>query len=529
MTVRIYLRRSKNDEGKQQFSLDVQRNGCLEFARRLELSDSRSLVEYIDDGKAGDDFHTRGGIRRLLGDARPGDIIICRDQSRLGRDALEVTLVVRDLVRDQGCRLFYYTTGQEVQFANAIDQVTTFIQGTGHQMELEAIRSRTREALRARVRAGRIAGGRCYGYRLERKHDGTGRPYTVAVVDEEHAAVVRRIYADYLIGQGLKRLTCRLNEEGIPSPTVGRRGSGSWSQSGVRAMLGNPRYRGLYIHGRTKKIRRAGRVRRVKADPADVITIEIPEWRIIDDETWFAVQDVLEQRGRSIGRRGRPAARFPLSGIGRCGHCGGSIGSAGTRMVHGRRLTTYACLRHHKRGSSVCPVSVYQVGHEVEAGLLGYLQEHVMTPHVVDTVLAEARAEIERELATPPADIAPLRRELHQMRAEQRRLARAIAMIEDAPELLSELTRRRSRIRRLETQLAEAKRTPTSKSKLVRDIEASVQDKLRHLDRVMLHDREGLRDVFLAAFPDGLLFTSGQKNDRRVWAISPTADPDELP
>mgnify|MGYP007135858077 CR=1 FL=1 len=27
MTVRLYLRRSKNDEGKQQFSLDVQRDG----------------------------------------------------------------------------------------------------------------------------------------------------------------------------------------------------------------------------------------------------------------------------------------------------------------------------------------------------------------------------------------------------------------------------------------------------------------------------------------------------------------------
>lgn len=70
---------------------------------------------------------------------------------------------------------FSIATGQEVQFANAIDQATTFIQGTGHQMEREAIRSRTREALRSRVRDGRIAGGSCYGYRLERKTDRSGR------------------------------------------------------------------------------------------------------------------------------------------------------------------------------------------------------------------------------------------------------------------------------------------------------------------------------------------------------------------
>jgi DNA invertase Pin-like site-specific DNA recombinase len=149
MHVRVYLRRSKNDEGKQQFSLDVQRAGCREFVDRLALGE-RQIVEYVDDGKAGDDFHSRQGIRRLLEDAAAGDVIVCRDQSRLGRDAIEVTLVVRDLVRDRGCRLFYYVSGQEVQFANAIDQATTFIQGTGHQMELEAIRSRTREALRSR-------------------------------------------------------------------------------------------------------------------------------------------------------------------------------------------------------------------------------------------------------------------------------------------------------------------------------------------------------------------------------------------
>src|SRR5690606_34781379 len=110
------------------------------------------------------DFLTRAGLRQLLADAKRGDVIVCRDQSRLGRDAIEVTLVVRDLIRDRGCRLFYYATGQEVLFANAIDQATTFIQGTGHQMELEAIRSRTREALRSRVSEGRIAGGACFGY-----------------------------------------------------------------------------------------------------------------------------------------------------------------------------------------------------------------------------------------------------------------------------------------------------------------------------------------------------------------------------
>jgi len=101
-------------------------------------------------------------------------------------------------------------------------------------MELEAIRSRTKEALRARVRAGRIAGGRCFGYALKRESDASGRPYTVAVVDESEANVVRRIFGWYLEGFGLKKIAGRLNAEGVRSPTAGRRGTNSWSPGCVR-------------------------------------------------------------------------------------------------------------------------------------------------------------------------------------------------------------------------------------------------------------------------------------------------------
>jgi hypothetical protein len=99
-------------------------------------------------------------------------------------DGISASPKVLSIDRDRGCRLYYYASGHEVQFANAIDQATTFIQGTGHQMEREAIRSRTREALRSRVRNGQIAGGICFGYKLDRKTDGSGRKYTLAVVND---------------------------------------------------------------------------------------------------------------------------------------------------------------------------------------------------------------------------------------------------------------------------------------------------------------------------------------------------------
>lgn len=519
MTIRVYLRRSKNDEGKQQYSLDVQEAGCREWLRGAGLAAGK-IVLYVDDGKASDEFLNRGGLRKLLGDALPGDVVICRDQSRLGRDAIEVTLVVRDLVRDRACRLFYYVNGQEVQFANAIDQATTFIQGTGHQMELEAIRSRVREALRMRARSGRVAGGRCYGYRLERVPDGPGRTYTVAVVDEAQAEVVRRIFAWRCDGWGLKKITHELNTEGVAAPRAGRRGTGSWSPSCIRAMLLNARYRGIYVHGKIKKVRRAGIVSRVTAEPNEVITVDLPEWRIVDDETWTRAQE-----GFAIGSQPRrtsaPAAKYPLTGIARCATCRGSVGVANCR--HQRRtVKAYTCIHHHTRGASVCPVTIYQPTEDVERALVTYIADHVLTPDAIAAMTREIRGAIEAQLPKREADASELERELRDVKAEQKRLTKAVALADDVPELVTELRQRAARARALEVRIATIRRAPAELRALVDQAEATVRERLADV-RGALIDRADLRAVFLRLFPDGIEFQPVRVGDRQVWRLAGAA------
>ena len=526
MKIRTYRRRSKNDEGKQQFSMEVQQAGCQEFISRMGFA-GEACADYADDGGASDDFLTRAGLRQMITEAQRGDVIICRDQSRLGRDAIEVTLVVRDLVRDRGCRLFYYITGQEVQFANAIDQATTFIQGTGHQMELEAIRSRTREALRSRVRDGRVAGGSCFGYRLERKSDGSGRKFTLAVVNEAEAPIVRRIYDEYLAGRGLRQIAHRLNNEGLQAPSAGRRGSGSWSSSAVRTILLNVRYRGIYLHGRIKKLRQGGTICRIKADPRDVIETEIPEWRIVDDATWFAVQERFTTRDPQAGSATKPRAKYALTGLGRCAHCGGAIVSQRVRTFGGgeERITAYGCARHRDRGNTVCPVTVYQSKEEVEAALVDQLQTYVLGDRALAMVIGQVRAEIEAQLPKRHEDIAALEAELASVRAEQKRLARAVALSDDVPELVAELQQRSARIQNLNAQLIAAKRTPAELAALAQRVEENVRANIRSL-REALATQVGLREVFQAMFPDGLTFEAARTPDgsRQIWKISGDAD-----
>ena len=201
----------------------------------------------------------RAALTKLRAEAVRGDIVVVRDLSRLGRDALETALVIRDLARDRGVRIFYYDTQEEVNVTDVMDVVVTVIKGAAAETELHNIRSRTKEALTRRVEQGYVAGGRTYGYTNIRKTESDGRAYTIAEINEEQAEIVRRIFQEYVLGRGVKAIAKGLNADHIPSPSAGKRGTGSWSPGCIYTMLRNEKYHGVYVHGRVKRAKRNGK------------------------------------------------------------------------------------------------------------------------------------------------------------------------------------------------------------------------------------------------------------------------------
>lgn len=63
MKIRTYCGRSKNDEGKQQFSMEVQHAGCVEFISRMGFAE-QERTDYVDDGGASDDSSRTLGYGR---------------------------------------------------------------------------------------------------------------------------------------------------------------------------------------------------------------------------------------------------------------------------------------------------------------------------------------------------------------------------------------------------------------------------------------------------------------------------------
>src|SRR4051812_12509528 len=162
----------------------------------------------------------------------------------------------------------------------------------------------------------------------------------------------------------------------------------------------------------------------------------------------------------------------------------------------------YGCARHRDRGNAVCPVTVYQSKEEVEAALVDQLQTYVLGEDALAMVIGQVRAEIEAQLPKRHEDIAALEAELASVRAEQKRLAKAVALSDEVPELVVELQQRSARIQNLEAQLIAARRTPGEMAALIDRVEANVRTNVARL-RQTLVDQADLREVFQAMFPEG--------------------------
>ena len=226
----------------------------------------------------------------------------------------------------------------------------------------------------------------------------------------------------------------------------------------------------------------------------------------MDNATWFAVNARFTTREPTCEATSnvqkKPAAKHALTGLGRCAKCGRAIVSQRVRASAAAlsRPWAYGCSRHRDRGSAVCPVTVYQSKAEVEAALIDQLQTYVLGDQALAMVLGQVRAEIEAQLPQRRDDIAALEAELASLRAEQKRLAKAVALGRRS-RVGRGVAAAVGRIQNLEAQLIAAKRTPEELAALVDRVETNVRANVASL-REARAEQSDLREVSRRCSPE---------------------------
>ena len=348
MLIVIYARVSTEEQARSGFSMSEQLRACR--SRAAELGTSLPTREFTD--QASGELLERPGLQAALDLVRAGEVacLVCLDPDRLARRLMH-QLLVTDLIESKGCRLeFVQHDYQETPEGRLFYQ----LRGAIAEFEKAKILERTSRGQKGKIAAGGLPYQiRMYGYQFIKGAGKHAPARSVLVPDPREADWVRQIYrwcADQ--GESPAAIAARLNSLGVLTKT----GKGAWRSTQVERILRHPAYaagqlalgkqdhRGLGVARRLSKAQRIAKGLRLSPRPNpqerwSYVAIE----PLIPETLWQQAQHRLDRAGHRMTNTGP----HPLTGLGRCGLCGGPL-----YYLSGSRL---ACANRYGRHWAKAP------------------------------------------------------------------------------------------------------------------------------------------------------------------------------
>ncbi|MCD8354780.1 MAG: recombinase family protein, partial [Clostridiales bacterium] len=188
---------------------------------------------YADEGITGCNTKARDGFNTMVSDALAGkiDLIVTKSVSRFARNTVDSLSTIRKL-KEKGVEVYFEK--EQIWTFDGKGELLLTIMSSLAQEESRSISENTTWGQRKRFSDGKVSVpyGRFLGY--EKGPDGK------MVVNEEQAAVVRRIYGLFLQGHSPYSIAKQLTAEGVPTPG----GKKVWGSAVINSILTNEKYKG---------------------------------------------------------------------------------------------------------------------------------------------------------------------------------------------------------------------------------------------------------------------------------------------
>ena len=319
----LYERLSRDDELQGESNSILNQKKYLEdYARQMGFSNIR---HFTDDGYTGTNFN-RPGFQAMLEEVEAGNIatVIVKDMSRFGRNYLLVGNYTELLFPNKGVRFIAVNNG--VDSANPTSSDFTPFLNIMNEWYAKDTSNKIKTVFRNRMKEGnRVSGSIPYGY--YRKPDDKQTLY----VDEEAAAVVRKIFDMAAHGAGLTEISDTLTRDKVLIPSAysqkyqpqNNRNTSyhdpyCWNNTTVSYILDRQEYLGHTILGKTISENFKIKKRR-KASEDELIIFRNTHEPIITQEVWDAAQKLRKRSPRKL-QNGTYSHR--LSGLIFCADCG---------------------------------------------------------------------------------------------------------------------------------------------------------------------------------------------------------------
>ncbi len=347
MKVAIYTRVSTEDQAREGFSLEVQREYLLDHAKRMDWE----VYKIYSDDESGY-ILDRSALKEMFKDAKSKkfELIITYKLDRFSRKLKDLLNLVDEL---ENYGVAYKSATEPFDTTTSAGKLMFQQLGSFAEFERNRIKERVFPGMIKGVQRGNWQGARYapYGYRYIKEKK------LLEVVPEE-VNIVKLIYTMYLANKTTGEITEYLYLKGYKT-----RSSGKFNSKLVCDILKNQIYLGKLIwnkcHYDTKQttVTRKG-YKYVRNDSSKVIVAQGRHQAIICQEDFDLVQAKLKTNRRGVLHR-RNVYEYSLTGILYCAKCGyryqGTSNMSNHRLKRRKRWYKCSCMgTYHIKCDNTC-------------------------------------------------------------------------------------------------------------------------------------------------------------------------------
>lgn len=343
LVVALYIRVS-GEEQRRGYSMDAQREDLVNWAERMGW---QVYHVYEDPARTARFLQDRPGYAAMMEAARTGlvNAIAVVDTDRIHRNVANEEAMYQELMR-LGVKLYSFDERGEVELGTARGRRDARRKAVDDAYYSERLSERTRRGKRQRAKDGLWNGHPPFGYCRGNCHtctDPNGRDYCSS-------------YGQMPLGDGKHLIPHPKDSAGVKLAFELYR-TGEYSHADVAAALNEAGYRTNNKYTRKPNPKRPGGPRPFSKDTVrdllrnktylGLVKYKSELWpgkhpALVEQSLFDACQAVRRAKGRTSKRnRGGQRSRvYLLSGLLRCGECGGKLHSAGSR-----KYRYYRCYR----------------------------------------------------------------------------------------------------------------------------------------------------------------------------------------
>ena len=307
---------------------------------------------YADPGITGTRAEKRPDFMRMIEDCRAGKInkILVKSISRFARNTVDALNYIREL-KELGISIYF--ENENIDTMTPGGEVLITILAAMAEQESRTMSTNIKWTYQKKFKNGEVIlnTGLMLGYSKAGRKDEDGRE--IYEINEAEAAIVRRIYREYLAGATITRIARELEADGIPT----KLGKKRWQYSVIHSILTNEKYTGDAILGKTFKPDVLSKYRQKNNGQAPMYYAEGTHPAIIDKDMFEMVKVEMQRRKdekvTAVGNS-KYTSKYPFSGLLVCGECGHKLRRHVRRVGSGIMVPAWGCSNRISNGRAKC-------------------------------------------------------------------------------------------------------------------------------------------------------------------------------